>query len=216
MSGAKSLFFSVAVVIAALIAAPARAQTSTPEAGAQEAGDSLRIRGVVERADDTGVVVELSKGLSIRVDLPADVRAMQVRRLAADQVQAGVAVRARTRVGAASAGSPALMLAVDVLTLEGDPSFADAIDADELPARGALKSLERTGEGTVLTLVEKAAERRLQSTLETTFWRLQAASAKDIRPGQQLSVLIVRGGDGRARVERVVFGAVPAGTPLPL
>jgi len=217
-----------AFALAALVATCAHAQTppsppAAPEAAKQEPGDkqsdNLRIRGLVERVDEGGAVVQLSQGLSIRVDLPAGANVMQAIRIPLEELKPGLELRVRTRAGASSAaaaGAPPATTAADVLVLGLEPGRAEAIDASEMSARGVLKAIDRTAEGVVLVLTDKGTDRRLQATSETTYWRVHGAALRDIRPGLLLSVLIVRAPDGAPRTQRAVFGLAPAGASLPL
>lgn len=215
--------------LAALAVTCAHAQTppSPPagpppaaEAAKQEHSDNLRIRGRVERVDESGAVVQLSQGLSIRIDLPPGANIMLAIRISVGDLKPGLDLRVRTRAGASSAagagGAPPATTAADVLALGLEPGRADAIDASEIGARGVLKAIDRTPEGVVLVLTDKGTDRRLQTTSETTYWRMQSAAARDIRPGLLLSALIVRGPDGAPRTQRAVFGSAPAGASLPL
>lgn len=187
---------------------PATPSTAAKPAEKPDEGDMVRIRGQVESADATGARVQLSKGISIRVDIDADTPVFSAVRIALGDLPAGAQVGVRA-TAAPVAGENGI--AADVLAL--GPSAPSELAG--LNVRGAYKALDKSGEKPVLVVTERNADRRFTLTNETTYWRLQPAQLKDLKAGELISVLIVRDRSGHARAQRAVFGSSPGGM-LPL
>jgi len=195
-------------------ASPAAPSPAAPEAAAKPAPEppvNLRIRGEVESVDAGGVVVQMSRGISLRVDLEARTPILSASRIAITDVRPGADLRIRTRTGTGGT-----TVASDVLVVEATKIPAADLELSDLTVRGALKSIEKGEQGQVLVLSEKGTDRRLATSRETAFWRINRAQIGDIKPGVSLSVVIVREPSGSARPERAVFGTTPAGALLPL
>lgn len=171
--------------------------------------DTLRIRGQIESVDAAGVSVQLSKGLSIRVDIAPETPVFSAMRISQGDLAAGADVGVRT-LAPSTAGENSV--AADVL------SFAMPAPAGigSFGVRGAYKSIDKSGEKPLLVVSEGGADRRFVLTSETTFWRVQQAHLKDVKPGGSISVVIVREPSGHAHAQRVVFGPAPTGVALPL
>lgn len=175
---------------------------------AQDESEALRIRGIVERADDGGVVVQLSKGIVIRVDIGSDAAVYAASRIAIDDLQGGEKLSVRTR---ASQTAGETTSALEVLAGTTPPPASPAMGAN-----GALKSVDREEERSVLVITEGGADRRLTVMPETTFWRLKPAALGDVKAGMSISVLITREASGSASARRAVFASAPPGAMLPL
>lgn len=195
---------------------PAPAAPSSPASPATEKpsdkpdeNNVLRIRGQVESIDADGVKVQLSKGISIRVDIAADTPVFSAARISMNELPAGAEVGVRS-LAAPAAGDTSL--AADVLSLGAAPPG----DIAGLNVRGVFKSIDKSGEKPALVVAERGADRRFTLTNETTFWRLQNAQLKDLKAGELISVLIVREPSGHARAQRAVFGSPATGGMLPL
>ena len=169
----------------------------------------MRIRGLVETANATGVVVKLSQGISIRVDIEAQAPVFVAARLALADVKVGDNVGVRTRAALASGEN---VTATEIITLPE----AEALGSMGMSISGSFKSFDKTPERPVLTLTEGAAERKVTVTNETTFWSLRPASVADLKPGVSISILVGRNPGGSAHTQRIVFGTPPAGSMLPL
>lgn len=171
---------------------------------------ALRIRGIVAAADEKGVMVELSKGISIRVNIEPGTPVYSATRIAASDLKKGANVGVRTRNPAVAGENTA---AVEVVALE--PAAAEKLT--ELSVKGAVKTMDKSGENQVLVITEAGgADRRLAIGKETTFWRIQPAALKDVTPGVLVSVVIMRDASGDASAQRAVFGSPPPGAMLPL
>ncbi len=191
-------------------AAPAKpADSSAKPAEKADDNDTLRIRGQIETVDAAGVSVQLSKGLSIRVDIAPETPVFSAMRISQGDLAAGADVGVRT-LAPSTAGENSV--AADVL------SFAMPAPAGigGFGVRGAYKSVDKSGEKPLLVVSEAGADRRLVLTNETAFWRVQTAQLADVKPGGSISVVIVREPSGHAHAQRVVFGAAPTGVALPL
>ncbi|MFN3892788.1 MAG: hypothetical protein ACK4MV_20515 [Beijerinckiaceae bacterium] len=189
--------------------APPTTGAQAAQKPAEEESSAIRIRGLVESADAAGVTVQLSKGLSVRVDIAGNTPVYSVARIAISDLQSGAALGVRTR---AAQGVGENTRALEVLSLEAAP-------AEQFPGmnvNGAFKSIDKSGENTVLIVSEKGADRRLTVTPETSIWRLRSAALKDVKPGVSISVLVARDATGEAGARRAVFGSPPPGTMLPL
>lgn len=188
---------------------PAQAQKPDDKEKPDESS-ALRIRGIVDVADDKGVMVQLSKGISIRVNIEPGTPVFSATRISASDLKKGANIGVRTRNPAVAGENTA---AVEVVALE--PAAAERLT--ELSVKGALKTMDKSGENQVLVVTESGgADRRLAIGKETTFWRIQPAALKDVKPGVLVSVLIVRDSSGDASAQRAVFGSAPPGGMLPL
>jgi len=195
-------------------AAPSKPPAAAPEAAAKpapEAPVTLRIRGQVESVDAGGVVVQMSTGISLRVDLDAETPILSAARIKIADVKRGADLRIRTRT--ATGGTT---VASDVLVVEAPKVPGPDLELSGLSLRGELKGIEKSEDGQVLVLSEKGGDRRLPLSRETSFWRIDRAQIGDIKSGVSLSVVIVREPGGSAKPERAVFGTTPAGALLPL
>ncbi len=190
----------------------ASAQTSTqPGAAKPQASEpeAVRIRGLVEAVDERGVLVQLSQGINIRVDLQSDVPIFAAARIRREDLKAGDSVVVRTRAAQAS-GEPAV--ASEVLASPQD----SALPRGDTNVVGEFRAIDASGERPLLVVFDKTAERRVPLTSETSFWRLKPASLADVRAEMSMSILITREGSAPARAERAMFGSPPPGTMLPL
>jgi hypothetical protein len=188
--------------------APPSSTTAKPAEKAEE-GDMLRIRGQVESVDETGARVQLSKGISIRVDIAPDTPVFSVNRISMSELAAGSQIGIRITASPISGENS---VAADVLALGG---FVPG-ELTGLNVRGVFKSLEKSGDKPALVVTDRGADRRFTLTKETAVWRLQPGRLRDIKAGEMISVLIVRDPSGQARAQRAVFGASPSGGQLPL
>lgn len=193
---------------------PASAQTPTPSPPAAEKPqqpepDALRVRGLVDSVDQNGVVVQLSKGITLRVDLGSDVPVYSAARIKREEVKSGENLGVRTR---AALGTGEAIAAGEVLISPGTSDFRPG----DMNVVGAFRSIDQSGERPLLVLAEKGAERRVALTDETTFWRLASARLKEVKAGMSISILLTRLPDAPAKAERAVFGSPPPGAMLPL
>lgn len=207
----------VTLVVALSSIAVAQAPTSTESAPAETAAkpkaadesEAVRIRGLVEKVDATGVVVQLSQGISIRVDVDSKAPVYAATRLALNDLKPGDSVGVRTRA-AATAGDTVTAIEVILMPDEGAPSLTD------MNMSGAFKALDKAGDAPLLTVADGSAERKAAVTNETSVWRLRRASIADVKAGVTISILVGRDGAGVAQTQRILFGAPPAGSMLPL
>ena len=184
-------------------AKPAAEQPQQPEA------EALRIRGLIDSVDENGVVVQLSQGITLRVDLDSGVPVYSAARIKRGDVKAGENIGVRTRTALGTGESTA---AGEVLV---SPSATDFRPGD-MNLVGAFRSIDTSGERPLLALGEEGAERRVALTDETTFWRLTSASLKEVKVGVSISILLTRLADAPAKAERAVFGSTTPGSMLPL
>jgi len=180
----------------------------------------MRIRGEVESVQPGAVALQLSRGLSLRLDLGASAPLFFATRLNPADLAAGARLRLRVKTGLQGATA-----AVEVMAMEearGAPVASDAEaqgDNDILPEltmQGAFRALEKEGEDRVLVVVDRGAERRVAVTQETTFWRLRRARIEDLKPGMSLSVVMRKAANGEPVAWRAVFGETIPGANLPL
>jgi hypothetical protein len=206
---------AIAVCALVCVGAPigeASAQTSTKPGVAKPQTaepEVVRIRGNVDSVDERGVVVQLSQGINIRVDLQSDTPIFAAQRIRREDLKAGDNIVVRTRAAQAT-GEPAV--ASEVLSSPQDSAFPRG----DTSVVGAFRAIDASGERPLLTVADKDAERRIPLTNETAFWRLRAAKIADVRAGMSMSVLITRDASNPARVERAMFGSPAPGTMLPL
>lgn len=192
---------------------PATTPDATPSGevtkSAPDESETLRIRGLVESADDSGVLVQLSEGIAIRVDIGADADVYSAARIAIEDLKGGDNLSVRTR-SSQTAGETTSALEVLAFTTPR---------SSKLPAmgvNGTLKSIDESEERPMLVVTEGAADRRLTVTPETAFWRLQPAALGEVKAGMSISVLITREASGSASARRAVFATAPPGAMLPL
>lgn len=167
------------------------------------------------------VSLELSRGLSLRLDLAPDAPMFFVSRIDPAELKAGARLRLRVKSG--GQGSAAAT-AVEAMAMEDAPAGARAAaqtEAEgeilpELTMQGAFKAIEREGEDRTLVLVDRGADRRLALTSETTFWRLRRAGLDELKPGMSLSVVMRKKPDAAPKTHRAVFGQSIPGADLPL
>lgn len=195
-------------------AAPANpaAAPADPTAKEAPAPETLRIRGLVESVDSGSVSLQLSQGISVKVDLSESTPLFVASAMDQKELALGARLRVRTRTGAQGAN-----IAVEVMAMsEQEASAAEADALPELTFQGSLKAQEEAADERTLVLSEKGFDRRVTLGPETTFWRLRQASLAELKPGMSLSVTMLRGPAGEARPQRAVFGASVAGAQLPL
>lgn len=173
------------------------------------ASDLMRIRGEVESAQPGAISLQLSRGLSLRLQLAADAPLFLAARLDPSALASGAFVRLRVKTG--PQGAPA---AVEVMAMEETP--ADGALLPELTMQGAFKALEKDGEERVVAVVDRGAELRVAVTPETTFWRLRRARLEELKPGMSLSVVLRKSAEGAPVAWRAVFGETIPGANLPL
>jgi hypothetical protein len=188
--------------------APSPAEAAA-KSKAPDESEAVRIRGLVEKADATGVVVQLSKGISIRVDIDALSPVYAAARLAVTDLKVGDSLGVRTQA-ATAAGE--IMAATEVIIMPDD----GALNPSGMTINGAFKALDKADDRPVLTVMEGSAERKAAITSETSVWRLRRASIADVKAGVAISILVARDGAGVAHTKRVLFGSPPAGAMLPL
>lgn len=206
-----------AIAVCALVCAYAPIGEASAQTSSQQAADkpqaaepeTVRIRGLVESVDERGVVVQLSQGINIRVDLQSDVPIFAAQRIRRDDLKAGDNIVVRTRAAQAT-GEPAV--ASEVLASPQDSAFPKG----DSSVVGAFRTINASGERPLLTISDKDAERRIPLTNETSFWRLRPANIADVRAGMSMSILITREDSKPARVERAMFGSPAPGAMLPL
>lgn len=199
--------------------APAPSAASAPATGSP--GESVRFRGLVMSVSAGAVSLELSRGLSLRLDLAPDAPMFFVSRI--DPAELKVGARLRLRVKSGGQGSAAAT-AVEAMAMEDAPAGARAAaqtEAEgeilpELTMQGAFKAIERAGEDRMLAFVDRAAERRVALTSETTFWRLRRAGLEELKPGMSLSVVMRKDPGAPPKTHRAVFGQSIPGVDLPL
>lgn len=189
--------------------APKPAPAPSTQKPAQDETEALRIRGLVETADENGVTVQLSKGISIRVDIGADTPVYVVNRIQASDLQDGAALSVRTRAAQAVGENTS---ALEVLAVALTPP----VEFPGMNVNGKFKAMEKADDKSVLVVSERSGDRRLSVSNETSFWRLQSAALKDVKPGVSISVLVGPGAGGGAGARRAVFGSTPPGAALPL
>ncbi len=206
MGAICALSFACASVGVASAQMPSQPGAAKPQAPEPEA---VRIRGIVESVDERGVLVQLSQGINIRVDLQSDLPIFAAARIRREDLKAGDNVVVRTRA-AQTTGEPAA--ASEVLASPQD----SALPRGETNVVGAFRAIDASGERPLLVVFDKTAERRIPLTSETSFWRLKPASLADVRAGMSMSILITREDSRPARAERAMFGSPPPGTMLPL
>lgn len=176
------------------------------------APESLRIRGLVESVASGTVGLQLSQGISVKVELSETTPTFMASAMGQKELATGMRLRVRTRTGAQGAN-----IAVEVMAMsEAQASAAEAGALPELTFQGALKAQEEVAGERTLVLTEKGFDRRVNLGPETTFWRLRQAGLNELKPGMSLSVVILRSPAGEARPQRAVFGASIAGAQLPL
>ena len=171
--------------------------------------EAVRIRGLVETTDTNGVVVQLSQGISIRVDISSQAPVYAAARLAITDIKVGDSVGVRT-LSANTAGDPVAATEVIVMPDEG------TLSPIGMSVTGAFKSLDKDGDRRVLVVTDGSSERKVTVTNETSVWRLRRASVSEVKPGVSISILVGRNDAGVAETQRIVFGSPPAGTILPL
>lgn len=205
-----STFMLLVLLGPAFAQSPPSSAQGAPKPPADNSGENaaLRIRGIVEQADEGGVVVQLSKGINIRADIGSEAACFSATRIAIADLQQGehLAIRARA---AQAAGDTTSALEVLSVSTDQSPQFAAP------GVTGVLKAIERT-DNTVLVVTEGGADRRLSVTKETSFWRLKPAALKDVKPGMSISVLITRDASGATASRRVVFASGQEGVAPPL
>ena len=210
------------IILACLLCAAvpvfsAQAQTAAqPAAQAPQPADieieTLRIRGLVDSVNVGSISLQLSRGVSVHVDLNADTPMFIVSRMEPRELSPGVRLRVRTSTGPQGAN-----VAIDVIAMSGEqPGPAEVEAIPELTFQGALKGQEDANDEKTLVLSDKGADRRVNLAPETAFWRLRPAGLRELKPGMSLSVVIIKNGDGDPIPQRAVFGAPIAGAPLPL
>lgn len=187
---------------------PAPAESAAKPTAADES-EAVRIRGLVETVDATGVIVQLSQGITIRVDVDSTAPVFAATRLALSDLKLGDSVGVRTRA-AATAGDTVTATEVILMPDEGAPSLTG------MNMSGAFKALDKAGDAPLLTVTEGSAERKAAVTNETSVWRLRRASITDVKAGVTISILVGRDGAGVAQTQRILFGSPPAGSMLPL
>lgn len=208
-----SVLFCAAVASTAL---SAHAQTGPEGApGAAKEGptlDALRIRGHVMSVDSGAIALQLSQGISVKVELSQHTPMFSANRIEQKDLSLGTRLLARTRTGAQGAN-----IAVEVMAmLQLQPGAAEAEALPELTFQGALKAQEESAGERTLVLTEKGVDRRVTIGPETTFWRLSQAGLDELKPGMSLSVVILREANGETRPQRAVFGPGIPGAQLPL
>lgn len=204
-----SVLFCAAVLSTAL---GAQAQTGADAAKEAPAPDALRIRGLVASVAPGAIALQLSKGISVKVELSQRTPMFAASRIEQKDLSPGTRLLARTRTGAQGAN-----VAVDVMAMaEPQPGAAEAEALPELTFQGALKAQEESAGERTLVLTDKGADRRVTLGPETTFWRLRQAGLDELKPGMSLSVVIIRDASGEARPQRAVFGPGIPGAQLPL
>ncbi|MDP2358978.1 MAG: hypothetical protein Q8M31_23370 [Beijerinckiaceae bacterium] len=199
---------SVAIAQTQTPPAPAPAQDTTKPKAPDES-EAVRIRGLVETADANGVVVQLSQGITIRVDILSQAPVYAAARLALTDIKVGESVGVRTRAPQTAGEAVA---ATEVIVMPDE----DTLSPIGMSVTGAFKSLDKDGERAILVVTDGSAERRVTLTNETSVWRLRRASVSDVKPGVSISVLVGRNDAGVAETQRIVFGSPPAGAILPL
>lgn len=208
------LVFSILLCAAAHTGAYAQTDPGGADPAAKEAPapETLRIRGLVESVDSGSVALQLSQGISVKVELSQGTPMFVASRMDQKELVLGMRLRVRTRTGAQGAN-----LAVEVMAMTGAQAGAAEIEAlPELAFQGALKAQEEAAGERTLVLSEKGFDRRVNLGPETTFWRLRQAGLGELKPGMSLSVTMLRSPNGEARPQRAVFGASIAGAQLPL
>ncbi len=199
---------SVAIAQTPPAPAPVPAQNTTKPKAADES-EAVRIRGLVETTDTNGVVVQLSQGISIRVDISSQAPVYAAARLAITDIKVGDSVGVRT-LSANTAGDAVAATEVIVMPDEG------TLSPIGMSVTGAFKSLDKDGDRRVLIVTDGSSERKVTVTNETSVWRLRRASVSEVKPGVSISILVGRNDAGVAETQRIVFGSPPAGTILPL
>lgn len=192
-------------------ATPAPGATAKPEKPEPE---TLRIRGAVERVEGATLSVQLSQGLSVRVETQPETYVMEATRIERGALKSGGDLRIRTRAGAQGA-----VIATEVMTIEASaedkaPAANDTLS--DISIQGGFKGLEEKTGDQILVVTEKGADRRVTLSKETSYWRLRPARVADIKPGMTLSVVIIREPGQSARAQRLVFGTSVTGAALPL
>jgi hypothetical protein len=189
-------------------ASPAPSQ-ETSKPAAQDESAAVRIRGLVEKVDEQGVVVQLSQGITLRVNIWPQAPVYSASRMELAQLQSGADVSIRTRAAQAAGEN---QLAAEVLSIA-------SMKAAPFPGayvNGVIKLIDRSEKRPVLVVAEGKSVRRLTVTDETTFWRLQIGALADVKPAMSISVLISQDKAGGGSAQRVVFGSPPPGSMLPL
>jgi hypothetical protein len=187
------------------------AQSDAPATSAATI-ETLRIRGLVDSVNVGSILLQLSRGVSVQVDLYADTPMFIASRMEPKDLAPGARLRVSTRTGAQGAN-----VALEVMTMSN--AQAGAAEADALPEltfQGALKAQEEEGGEQTLVLADKGSDRRVNISPDTTYWRLRPAGLRDLKPGMALSVVILKDANGDSLPQRAVFGAPIAGVLLPL
>ena len=160
-------------------------------------------------ADGNGVVVQISQGISLRVDIGPDAPVYSAAQMKLANLKGGAQASVRTRAPQAAGEN---QLAAEVI------SNASTVIAP-LPGanvNGVIKLIDMTEKQPVIVIIEGASVRRLTVTDETSFWRLQLSALNNVKVGDSISVLVSRDKSGAASAQRVVFGSPPPGAMLPL
>lgn len=194
--------------------AHAQAGTEGAPGAAKEAPapDALRIRGLVASVESGSVALQLSQGISVKVELSQRTPMFLANSIEQKDLSLGTRLLARTRTGAQGAN-----VAIEVMAMaEPQPGAAEAEALPELTFQGVLKTQEESAGERTLVLTEKGVDRRVTLGPETSFWRLRQAALDELKPGMSLSVVILRDAGGEPRPQRAVFGPGIAGAQLPL
>jgi hypothetical protein len=193
-----------------LLPAAGQAPASPVKQVAQEERDALRIRGLVEKVDAEGVVVQLSQGIAIRVAIRPQTPVYAATRIGVGDLREGAGVSIRTESAPGAGETP---LAAEVLMQPDGQPPRFVIGG----ASGVLKSIDRSQERPILVIaLQDGAERRLATAKETTVWRLHLAALENVTPGVSISVLVRRDESGDAHAQHALFGNPPPGSMLPL
>lgn len=176
--------------------------------------ENMRIRGSIQRVDGQTLVVDLSKGLSVRVEIQDSTPILVASHMDLAKMPIGADLRIRTRSGTqgATVATEVMMLKGKIEALPGEDNVLSDISVE-----GALMSVETDeGEKVIMVSEKGGGKRRIEVGKETAFWRLEVASIDKIKPGMAMSVMIVREPNQPARASRVVVGKALTGAALPL